>query len=214
MEQLSEERTADSGRSAQKRRAIIDAATALFLAQGYEGTSMDEVAASAAVSKQTVYKHFDEKAKLFSAIILGVAAQAEAFVSELPQMLETGEDLDSALTAVAHRYIATVMDPQVLQLRRLVISEADRFPDLARTYYERMPGRTLATLAEQFNLLAQQRRLRIENAEIAAGHFAFMVLGLSLDRAMFLGSDSLPSEDELLAQADAAVTVFLAAYGA
>jgi TetR/AcrR family transcriptional repressor of mexJK operon len=56
-------------RSARKRRAIIEAATTVFLSNGYLGTTMDEIAALAQVSKQTVYKHFADKERLFSEIV-------------------------------------------------------------------------------------------------------------------------------------------------
>jgi TetR/AcrR family transcriptional regulator, mexJK operon transcriptional repressor len=56
----------EEGRSARKRRAIMEAATTVFLGKGYLGTSMDEIAALAAVSKQTVYKHFADKEGLFT----------------------------------------------------------------------------------------------------------------------------------------------------
>src|SRR5580700_10175835 len=71
----------EEGRSARKRRAIMDAATTLFLRNGYQGTSMDEIAALAAVSKQTVYKNFADKQQLFSHIVLGAAARADAFIA-------------------------------------------------------------------------------------------------------------------------------------
>ncbi|WP_030040457.1 TetR/AcrR family transcriptional regulator, partial [Streptomyces resistomycificus] len=54
------------GRSARKRQAILEAATEVFLNKGYLGTSMDEVAALASVSKQTVYKNFTDKQRLFT----------------------------------------------------------------------------------------------------------------------------------------------------
>jgi len=59
----------DERRSARKRRAIVEAATTVFLRNGYLGTSMDEIAALAGVSKQTVYKHFTDKERLFSQIV-------------------------------------------------------------------------------------------------------------------------------------------------
>src|SRR5262245_66186206 len=61
--------------SARKHKAIVEAATALFLSNGYQGTSVDEIAALAAVGKQTVYKHFADKQRLFSEIILGNIAK-------------------------------------------------------------------------------------------------------------------------------------------
>ena len=62
----------DERRSARKRRAILDAATSVFLRSGYLGTSMDEIAALAGVSKQTIYKHFADKERLFSEIVTAV----------------------------------------------------------------------------------------------------------------------------------------------
>mgnify|MGYP006392031535 CR=1 FL=1 len=60
---------AESGRSARKHRAIMEAATTVFLRSGYLGTSMDEIAALAEVSKQTVYKHFGSKEQLFVELV-------------------------------------------------------------------------------------------------------------------------------------------------
>ena len=60
---------AEQGRSARKRRAIVEAATEVFLDNGYRGASMDAIAARAQVSKQTVYKHVADKERLFSEIV-------------------------------------------------------------------------------------------------------------------------------------------------
>ena len=68
--------TDDEPRSTRKRRAILEAATTVFLRKGYLGTSMDEIAALAAVSKQTVYKHFADKERLFSEIVVGTVNEA------------------------------------------------------------------------------------------------------------------------------------------
>jgi NAD(P)-dependent dehydrogenase (short-subunit alcohol dehydrogenase family) len=66
----------DETRSSRKRRAILDAAATVFLRNGYVGASMDEIAALAAVSKQTVYKHFADKERLFSEIVVGTVDEA------------------------------------------------------------------------------------------------------------------------------------------
>ena len=75
--QAEQEQYLVGGRSAQKRRAILDAAREVFLKNGYPGTSMDEVAALAGVSKVTVYKHFSDKHSLFVAVFTGAIAEAE-----------------------------------------------------------------------------------------------------------------------------------------
>jgi TetR/AcrR family transcriptional regulator, mexJK operon transcriptional repressor len=201
------------GRSARKRRAIVEAAAGLFLDHGYQGTSMDEIAALAAVSKQTVYKNFSDKEQLFSDIVLGAAARADEFIQALPRVLAGTDDLRAGLQTLARQYLATVMQPRLLQLRRLIISEAGRFPDLARTYYRRVPERVMDALAAQVGELAGRGLLRVDDPHVAASHLAFLILGLPLDRAMFLGTGHELSAAELDRRADDAVDVFLAAYG-
>jgi len=83
--------------SARKHKAIVDAATALFLSKGYQGTSVDEIAALAKVGKQTVYHHFADKQNLFSEIILGNIAIAEGFTSAAADILRDTRDLERDL---------------------------------------------------------------------------------------------------------------------
>jgi TetR/AcrR family transcriptional regulator, mexJK operon transcriptional repressor len=201
-----------AGRSAQKRQAIMEAAIALFLANGYQRTSMEEVAGLAAVSKQTVYKHFTDKERLFTAIVLTTLDRvADPFRAEIERLSAT-EDLISDLRLLARAYMKSVMQPPLLQLRRLVIGEANRLPALARTYYERAPERTLAALAGGFGRLADRGLLQLDNPLVAAGHFAFLVLGRALDKSLFWGDQPYTSS-QLTAQADAGAVVFLRAYG-
>src|SRR5438094_6056273 len=111
-------------RSERKRVAILAAATDVFLENGYRGTSMDEIAALAAVSKQTVYKHFADKERLFSEIVLGTVDEAGETVHDDVQRLEDSGDLEADLRDLARRQLALVIQPRILQLRRLVIGEA------------------------------------------------------------------------------------------
>jgi len=196
-------------RSARKRRAIMDAATTVFLRNGYVGASMDEVAALAAVSKQTVYKHFADKESLFSEIVTGTVDEAGDRVhAEVLQLADSG-DVAADLRDLARRQLKLVMQPRVLQLRRLVIGEAGRFPALGRTFYERGPGRTLEALAEAFTRLAGAGALKVDDPQLAAEHFNWLVMSVPLNRAMLLGDDEQPDLDRY---ADEGVRVFLAAY--
>jgi TetR/AcrR family transcriptional regulator, mexJK operon transcriptional repressor len=203
----------DERRSARKRRAILEAATTLFLRQGYRGTSMDEIAALAAVSKQTVYKHFADKESLFSEIVVGTVDEAGDRVhAEVLDLADSG-DVEADLRDLARRQLALVMQPQVLQLRRLVIGEAGRFPELGRSFYERGPGRTLAALAGAFERLAVRGVLRVDDPLLAAAHFNWLVMSIPLNEAMLLGRDEPPPKADLHRYADTGVRVFLAAYG-
>ena len=191
---------------------IREAATNLFLRNGYLGTSMEEIATLAGVSKQTVYTHFADKERLFADLILGTADQVDDFRNRGRVALDGTGDWGAGLRGLARRYLASVMRPELLQLRRLVIGEAGRFPELARAYHERAPERTLTALGSAFQRLAQRGLLQAEDPHLAAEHFAFLLLGAPLDRAMFRGAESLPAA-ELERQADTAVDAFLAAYG-
>ena len=215
------EKNAVGERAARPRRAgrlasagvIREAATTLFLRSGYLGTSMEEVATVAGVSKQTVYTHFADKERLFTDLILGATNRADDFLQYMTTVLQDTDDLETDLRQVARRYLGTVLQPELLLLRRLVIGESGRFPELAHTYYERAPERTLDTLASSFQRLAERGLLRLDDAPLAARHFAYLVLAAPLDRAMFCGADGEMTPSELERQADAAVRAFLAAYG-
>ena len=200
-------------RSSRKRRAILDAATTLFLRGGYQGTSMDEVAALAGVSKQTIYKAFTDKERLFSEIVVSaVAAAADPVHAEVLELEDTG-DIEADLRAFARRLLVGVMQPQILLLRRLVIGEAGRFPELGRTFYEQGPGRTITALATVFERLAARGALQLDDPPLAAAHFNWLVMSIPLNQVMFLGEDEPPAAAELNRYADAGVQAFLAAYG-
>ena len=115
---------------------------------------------------------------------------------------------------MARRYLTTVIQPSVLQLRRLIIAEADRFPELATTYYQRVPGHALTLLGSCFEDLAARGLLQTNEPELAATQFAWLVLAQPLNHAMFCGYSGPFSGSELDRIADAAVRVFLAAYPA
>jgi TetR/AcrR family transcriptional regulator, mexJK operon transcriptional repressor len=199
-------------RSARKHRAILDAAATLFLRNGYRGTSMDEIAALAAVSKQTVYKHFADKESLFSEIVTGSVKEVSDPVYDEVRKLEDSGDVEADLRGLARRLLGRVMQPRILQLRRLVIGESGRFPELGQTFYEQGPGRTIAALATVFERLAERGVLQLDDPRLAAAHFNWLVMSIPLNRAMFLGEDRPAARAELNRYADAGVRAFLAAY--
>jgi TetR/AcrR family transcriptional repressor of mexJK operon len=203
----------DERRSARKRRAIMEAATAVFLRNGYRGSSMDEIAARAGVSKQTVYKHFAGKEQLFGEIVSTTVDEvSEPVHREVLELSDSG-DLQADLRDFAVRQLTAVMQPRLLQLRRLVIGEASRFPELGQIFYERGPGRSVGALGAAFERLAERGVLRLDDALLAAGHFNWLIMSNPLNQAMLLGRDEPPERAELERYADAGARVFLAAYG-
>ncbi|MET0941649.1 MAG: TetR/AcrR family transcriptional regulator [Mesorhizobium sp.] len=192
--------------------AILDAATEVFLRDGYLGTSMDEIAALSGVSKQTVYKHFASKEALFIEIVSSMTTKTgDSVHTEIE--LEEGGDLSVYLQDYAYRQLSAVLTPRVMQLRRLVIGEVSRFPELAKVLYERGPMRALTALATAFERLAERGLLAIDDPMIAASQFNWLIMSAPLNQAMLLGDEAIPTQAELRRHAADGVRVFLAAYG-
>lgn len=203
---------ADDGRSARKRRAILEAADTAFLRNGYRGTSMDEIAALATVSKQTVYKHFADKERLFIELVTSTVDEVSDPVHDEVLMLADSGDIEADLRDLARRQLTRVMQPRLLELRRLLIAEANRFPELGRAFYERGPGRTIAALATVFERLADRGVLRLDDPTRAATQFNWLIMSDPINQAMLLGRDEAPAPADLERYADDGVRAFLAAY--
>jgi TetR/AcrR family transcriptional regulator, mexJK operon transcriptional repressor len=205
---------AEEGQSARKRRAIMEAARTVFLRNGYAGASMDQVAALAEVSKTTIYKNFADKQRLFTEIITSDISEAEQQSRSNVDALPSSDDVEADLRRFARQHVSIVLQPHLVQMRRLIIAEADNFPDLARTWYASGPERGHATLAERFAELARRGHLRVPDPLLAAQHFNWLVLSIPLNKAMFHAGDGRFGPGELDRYADEGVRVFLAAYGA
>jgi TetR/AcrR family transcriptional repressor of mexJK operon len=200
-------------RADRKRRVILDAAAEVFFRNGYVGTNMDEIAAGAGVSKQTVYKHFVDKAALFRELVTATVHDTDTDGAPSPIVAFGAGPIDEQLRAFARHLLHGVMQPRVLQLRRLVIGEANRFPELGRAFHAAGPATMIDTLAAAFAGLADEGRLHLDDPRLAAEQFVWLVLSIPLNRAMLLGDDHGVNADDLDRYADAGVTAFLAAYG-
>jgi TetR/AcrR family transcriptional regulator, mexJK operon transcriptional repressor len=199
-------------RPSRKQAAILEAATEVFLDTGFRGTSMDAVARAAGVAKQTVYQHFVDKERLFAEVVRGaVAAVADPVAAEIEQ-LGSGSDLAADLTELAVRQLGAVLQPRVLALRRLVIAEAFRFPELGQAFFDQGPGRTMTGLAARFAELAREGRLRVADPSTAASEFNWLLMAAPINEAMLLGRTTFPPADLALI-ADRAVATFMRAYG-
>ena len=207
--------TAESGRSERRRQAIIQAAIEVFLRHGYVGATTDEVAARASVSKQTLYKHFGDKQHLFAEIILDTTVHVvDGLSNAVASTLQDAQDVRKALRDLADGFLRVLLQPDVLRLRRLVIAEADRFPEVGRAWFDRGFDRTLVILGEALRRLADRGLLHnLSDPTLAAYQFAGLVMYQPMNQVMFAGTDALPPADTLYRIADAAVDMFLATYG-
>lgn len=200
-------------RSDRKRKVILEAATRLFLEKGFDGTSMDDVATLAMVSKPTVYKYFEDKNKLYTAIVRSTVDNVDQVVRIVSSSMATRGNAEKALRALAQEFLTVLMKPDLLRLRRMIIANADRFPEVARSWYENGFGRVLATLAGVFADLTNRGYLRHLDPQMAAEHFVGLVLWIPLNKAMF-GAEAALTDEETARLAKSAVRIFLNGYRA
>lgn len=196
-----------------KRQAILAAAEDAFLTTGFVGVTMDDIAESSGVSKQTVYAHFGTKDQLFVDLVTGMTRDAGDEVAAKVPSAATRTEAAAALEHVLTHQLALVLTPRLLRLRRLVIAEVPRFPDLARAVHEQGPRRAMATLESMLSDYAARGWVRVPNLSLAAEQLNWLVMGGPTTTAMFLGDDVAPEEQQQRAAVREAVRVFLAAYG-
>ncbi len=191
-------------RSKRKHQAILGSATEAFLEAGYGATTMDDIAARAGVSKQTVYHHFGSKEALFSAILEERCAR---FLSSSIRSESRSGDLEEDLRALGRDFLERVLSPSSLALHRLVVGESARFPELGRISYE-SARRLVKRLAEFLDTHAGRNRLSIDDTELAAEQFLGMLLGLLQLRAILCG-EAGGCLSRIEPHVDHAVAVFL-----
>ncbi len=191
----------------EKRSAILDAATGLFLASGFDGTSLARIADAAGVSKSTLFKQFPTKAALFSAI-----------VAESWQGGEGGEaapgpgDPRAGLTAIGRRYAALLTRPGMDALFRIVIAEAPRFPELAAIQFEHGKMPFFDTVADYLAVEAGAGRVHVDDVTTAATQFLGMISNhVFWPRLLLPGWDPDGVDDDSVV--DEAVATMLARYG-
>lgn len=193
-------------RKAAIRARILDAALVVFSRAGFSAARMDEIAVEAGVSKPTLYHHFDNKQSLFTEMLL-VPRDTMLLAFE-----DTGAgDTVGALWRFAWAYADTVLRADYLSLARLVIGEAQRFPDIGRAYQASGPDRVLSGLMEFMAAQAAAGALYVDDAELAAEDFWGLILSAPRNRALHV-PDAVPDRKSVARSVENGMRVFLRAY--
>jgi TetR/AcrR family transcriptional regulator, mexJK operon transcriptional repressor len=203
----------DDPRVVRTRAAVVDAARTLFLRQGYAGTTMEDIAALAGLTKRTLYNNYPDKTALFVQIAADAIAYAERFAYGLHDEFTVGitaGNLRTTLHDLGEKLALGIARPEVFALRRLLIGEAREFAALGREYFDRAPGSVIEALAAGFAHLAERGLLRLADARCAAAQFAYLVAGELLDRGVLVGT--IPPRQQVVACAREGVETFLARY--
>ncbi len=190
-----------------KRRAVMDAAMTLFLAQGYGTTSIEQVARTANVSKATVYAYFASKDQLFATI---VSERRPLFYDAAFETEVT--DLRSALTTIGQTFLRFMLREQTLAIYRMAVAESARFPELGRAFFENGPQRGHTIFADWLERQQAAGLVSVPVPRIAAYQFMTLLRGCVFIRAT-LAVEPEPTDIEINETVAAAVDTWTAAFG-
>ena len=195
-----------------KRDAIVAAATELFLEHGFGDVSMDAIAAKAAVSKRTVYSHFENKAHLFEGIMSDKCALND-FVGR-----QFGEDSavpvdppEQVLTQLGQAFLGAICSNEGVALYRVVMAEGNKFPELGKTFYNFGPESISRALGAYLEDQTAKGVLDVDNFSQAANQFLAM-LSEPIIMELTIGVRGPINEKEIGEIVDASVSTFLRAF--
>lgn len=192
-------------RSERKHNQIVKAARKLFLEAGFDATSMDAIAKYAEVSKRTAYNHFQDKNTLFAAVMEDVCR--ETCPPNMNQEPLEG-DLEKVLKGAARQFLIANLAPQAIDLTRIMMAESKRFPELGKMYWETGPDYLKTYLSDFLANLDNQGIVSVSDPDLAAIQFIGMIKEPYFLPLIF-GFGQQPSEEELDASIDNAVSIFL-----
>jgi len=191
-----------------KRLAIVDAAIAEFRANGFEATSMDKIAATAAVSKRTVYNHFPSKDELFAEIMLRLWQDSAA---QMAIPYRAGEALQPQLMDLMRQKMRMLADASFLDLARVAVAETIHSPERARDMVARLSDKDVG-LAPWIRAAQADGKLKPADAQFAAHLLEAPLKSFAFWPQVTMGQPMLDraAQEQVL---EAAVGMFLGYFG-
>ena len=197
-------------RTGRKFDQVLKGAREVFLADGFEGASVDDIARAAGVSKATLYSYFPDKRLLF----MEVAHSECALQADAPMDLATCSSTPRQILRAAAGHILSIsLSDFGMRMFRICVAEADRFPDLGRQFYESGPLLIRGKIRDYLCSAAARGELQIEDFDLAADQFAELCRADLVPRFLF-NIDTHFSGEERNRIIEGAVETFLARYAA
>ena len=182
------------------------AAVELFARNGFEGTSVDDIAAEAGVSKQTVYSHFGSKENLF-----GLAVSAKCKTSGMAaEAIDPEAPPEVMLPELARRFLSLATSPEAIRVHNVCTGSAETHPELGRLFFRHGPLETVDVVSDYLESQVRAGRLRIEDPRAAAWQLLGMLKAESHMRLQF-NMEPLPAKEIERYLCDC-VAMFLRAY--
>ena len=197
-------------RKGRKFDQVLSGARDVFLADGFEGASVDNIAKAAGVSKATLYSYFPDKRFLFMEVAkLECERQARTGL-ETTNLEAPATDV---LRNIATQFIGFITSEFGQRIFRICVGEADRFPELGRAFYESGPKLVRSSIVQYLECAHTRGELNIDDFELAADQFAELCKADLFPRMIFNMSDTF-TDAEKKRVANGAVATFIARYGA
>ena len=188
---------------------VLEGARQVFLSDGFEGASVDDIAKAAGVSKATLYSYFPDKRFLFMQVAkTECARQAEHAI----ETIDMNAPVDKVLHAIALEMVDFITSQFGKRIFRICVGEGDRFPELGRQFYESGPLLIRARLVDFFHKAAENGELEIDDFELAAEQFHELCKADLFPRMVFNMADDFTNEEKLRV-VNGAVEMFMARYG-
>lgn len=197
-------------RKGRKFDQVLEGARDVFMADGFEGASVDDIARTAGVSKATLYSYFPDKRLLFMEVAKNECRrQTEMALDEIDMSLPA----DEVLTLIAQRFTSFLFSDLGQRVFRICVAEADRFPELGREFYETGPEQMHKLMVEFLQKAIARGELQIDDCQLAADQFAELCKADMFPRLVF-GIDTEFNETEINRVVHGAVDMFMCRYKA
>ncbi len=192
-----------------KLRQVLEGARKVFLADGFDGASMNDIARAAGVSKGTLYVYFDSKEALFE----GLVRNEKQGQAERVCPFETGPaDIETTLRNIGTALLEMLTRPDNVAILRMVIGVAGKFPAIGRAFYEAGPQFGRERLAAYLDKQVGAGLLRIDDTSLAASNFLNLAHS-EIVKAQMFGVVDIVSREQIQKSIDNAIAVFMRVYG-
>ena len=197
-----------AGEVEQRIEKLLDVATKVFIENGYEGTSVGEIARRANASKQTLYSRYPSKSDLFTAVM---SRLCEAGFARIADILRPERSPEEALRSYAWELIKPLVDKDVVRLNQTIICAAESFPEIAKMFWNIGPERAHRVMEDFVRDRIARGELRAGDPVEAANLFLAMCTGRFWSEGLF-GFQRRFTQSEINHYIEFAVKVFIAVY--
>ncbi|WP_439521504.1 TetR/AcrR family transcriptional regulator [Marivita sp.] len=196
-------------RKGRKFDQVVEGAREVFLRDGFEGASVDDIARAAGVSKATLYSYFPDKRLLFMEV---ATRQCKAQAHTSIRSIDSSRPPKEVLSRIADQFLGFIYSDMGQRIFRICVAEADRFPQLGREFYHSGPMIMRTALVNYLRQAVGRGELRIDDFNLAADQFAELCKADLWPKLLF-GIIHSVSEHDKRRVIDGAVATFLCRYG-